>query len=309
MSRSICLLVVALFIAFSTTPGFADRKGIINIAHRGARSLAPENTLEAFRIALEECGTDWIELDVHLSKDGRTVVVHDDTLERCSDVQVKFPDRAPWRVGDFTFAELRTLDAGRWFVNSDPYGQIAAGKVSPERVKLFETGSLRIPTLREVLDLAKGHKGKVNIEIKNYPSFYQGITLKVIGDIKATGMEKDVLISSFDHEILHQFKMLAPRLPRAALCDQPVFPLKEYLVDCLGAAVFNPGGDLMGFRSVEFIRSGKFRTDLIAAAHEAGLQVFVWTVNERAHLQALIDAGVDGIFTDFPQLLSEMLKP
>src|SRR5262245_62449338 len=88
---------------------------VLNIAHRGARAFAPENTLEAFASAAR-LGCHMFELDVHLSKDGELIVVHDDDLVRCSDVKAKFPGRKSYYVSDFTAREIRTLDVGNWFV-------------------------------------------------------------------------------------------------------------------------------------------------------------------------------------------------
>src|SRR5947209_13499086 len=87
---------------------------VLNIAHRGARAFAPENTLEAFAKAAR-LGCPMFETDVHLSRDGELIVVHDDTLCRCSDVREKFPHRRSYFVSDFTAAEIRRLDAGRWY--------------------------------------------------------------------------------------------------------------------------------------------------------------------------------------------------
>lgn len=103
---------------------------ILNIAHRGARSLAPENTMLAARKAFEIGASGW-ELDVAMTSDHELVVIHDDTLERTSDAAQVFPDRDPWSVVDFSMAELRRLDFGAWFVRTDPFGQIAAGMISP----------------------------------------------------------------------------------------------------------------------------------------------------------------------------------
>ena len=101
----------------------------LNIAHRGARSLVPENTLAAARKGLA-IGADLWELDVAMSADGVPFVVHDDTLARTSNVKAVYPDRSPWTNHLFTWAEIQQLDFGSWFVTTDPFKQIAAGNVS-----------------------------------------------------------------------------------------------------------------------------------------------------------------------------------
>ena len=108
----------------------AIRKRRLIAAHRGARSLAPENTLAAARLALAAGARMW-EIDVRMSRDGEIVLIHDPNLERTSDAPGKFPGRSPWLVHDFTLDELKTLDFGSWFSETDPFGQIAAGKISP----------------------------------------------------------------------------------------------------------------------------------------------------------------------------------
>jgi glycerophosphoryl diester phosphodiesterase len=303
---ALALAIVALSVLVGPVRAAADAR-VLNIAHRGARSLAPENTLEAFRIGITLCKAPMIELDVHISKDGVPVVVHDDTLERCSDVQKKFPDRAPWRVMDFTAAEILSLDAGSWFVEKDPFGQIKAGAVPAADVDVFRSGSVRVPTLRSVLALVAELKCRVNIELKNFTSYYPGIAEKTIEEVRRAHLESKVLFSSFDHELLFRLKDLAPEIPRAALVDAPIYPMTRYIAKDLGAVAYNPSKEVLGFLSAPWFREQKIRRDLIDHAREAGLKVFVYTVNDPAEMKTLIDAGVDGLFTDFPQRLAQIL--
>src|SRR5438067_949656 len=88
---------------------------VLNIAHRGARAFAPENTLQAIAAAAH-CSCHMVELDVRLSRDGELIVIHDNDLVRCSNVREVFPDRAPWFVSDFTAEEIAQLDGGSWYV-------------------------------------------------------------------------------------------------------------------------------------------------------------------------------------------------
>src|SRR5512133_417819 len=136
----------------------------LNIAHRGARSLAPENTLAAARKALE-IGADMWELDVAVTADGELVVLHDDTLERTSNVQEVFPDRRPWAVYTFTLAELRKLDFGSWYNQKDPFKQIAQGAVTQAMQQSYVGEP--IPTLEEALTFTKDNHWRVNVEIKD----------------------------------------------------------------------------------------------------------------------------------------------
>ncbi|BFO20579.1 hypothetical protein SHKM778_69670 [Streptomyces sp. KM77-8] len=123
------------------------------IAHRGASAYAPENTLAAVDKAAA-LGVDWVENDVQRTRDGELVVLHDDSLQRTTDVEEVFPDRAPWKVSDFTAAEIARLDAGSWF------DAAYAGA--------------RVPTLEQFVHRVEAHGQKLLLEIKN-PQLYPGI--------------------------------------------------------------------------------------------------------------------------------------
>ncbi|MDH4138469.1 MAG: glycerophosphodiester phosphodiesterase family protein, partial [Anaerolineae bacterium] len=170
---------------------------ILNIAHRGARSLAPENTLAAARKALE-AGADMWELDVSMTADGEPILMHDPFLERTCNAQERFPARRPWLVSEFTLAEVQTLDCGSWFNERDPFGQIRAGAV-PEKDQRSYVGQ-RVPTLREALEFTHDHNWQVSVEIKDI-SHQLGDTAiveKVVALIEKLDMVDRVLIFSFN---------------------------------------------------------------------------------------------------------------
>jgi glycerophosphoryl diester phosphodiesterase len=266
---------------------------ILNIAHRGARSLAPENTLAAARKALE-IGADMWELDVALSADGEIVVLHDDTLERTSNVAEIFPGRAPWRIHEFTLEEIRRLDFGSWFVQKDPFGQIAAGQVTPAELQSY-TGE-PAPTLRQALEITRQNNWSVNVEIKDV-SRTPGdaiIVEKVAGLVKEMEMTNRVIISSFNHTYLQQSKQVAPEISTAALVSWPNFA-PAHLLRRLGAQSYHPDANLILPGSIRRLRN-------------AGFGVNIWTVNDQAVMRRLIKAGASGIITDFPQLLKKVLK-
>jgi len=165
------------------------------IAHRGASAQAPENTLAAFRRALE-IGVDGVELDVHLSADGVPVVIHDPLLERTTDGR--------GLVKDLDLAALRRLDAGRRFAER------FAGE--------------GIPTLTEALDTLQ--QVRVIIEIKNGPLYYPEIARRVVGAIREVG-HGAVTISSFDHPVLLEVRAAGPHLDTAVLyAARPVDPVR-----------------------------------------------------------------------------------
>lgn len=236
----------------------------LNIAHRGAAALAPENTMAAFAMAVE-LGADAIELDLHVSRDGELVVIHDNTLDRTTDGEGPVHARS--------LQELKQLDAGRWF------GESFAGQ--------------RIPTLAEVLDRFSG-KVPLALEIKAGSAFFRGIEERVVSVLREHQVVSRVAVASFDHYALLRLKELEPCLRTAALLvGRPVSM----------SAVAGPSkADAM---ALEFSLVTKTEVD---ACRAAGLQLVVWVVNEPAQMRYFIDLGVDGIITDSPDLLRQVLS-
>ncbi len=268
-------------------------KKTLNIAHRGARSLAPENTLAAARKGFE-IGADMWELDVATTRDGELVVLHDDTLERTSNVAVVFPDRRQARVDQFTLVELRSLDFGSWFAEQDPFKQIAAGAVSKAELEKYKGEP--IPTLREALVFTRDHQWKVNVEIKDATGTPSDATVvaRTVGLVNELGMVKQVMISSFNHAYLQQVKSANPAIVTAALVET-ADPDPAALLRRIGAQAYNP--------SVKAISPA-----LIRPLREGGFDVYIYTVNDEATLKTLVEAGASGIFTDFPQVLKTVLE-
>ena len=271
----------------------------LNIAHRGARSLAPENTIAAARRAVE-IGADLWELDVAMTADGELVILHDDTLERTSNVEQVYPDRRPWALHTFTLEEVRRLDFGSWFNEQDPFKQIASGNVTPEMQQSYVNEP--IPTLREALVFTRDHDWRVNVEIKDAPGIQEidgrHWVEKVVALIDELGMNERVLISSFNHGYLSRVKAANPALATAPLVGIPAEDAVG-LVRSLNAQEYNPGWY-------------RLNPEEIPAIRQAGIGVNVWTVNNPEMMQVLIQHGASGIITDFPQLmvgLKSQIKP
>ena len=172
---------------------------VLNIAHRGARSLAPENTLAAARMA-RHAGADMWELDVAVSADGALFVMHDDSLQRTTNAALRFPDRAPWTFSGFTLAELEQLDYGSWFSESDPFGEAAAGNITPAAMAAFRGEPLL--TLRAALHFTRRHAWQVNVEIKRLPAPLENFpaAAAVVAMVDELGMAEQVVVSSFVFE-------------------------------------------------------------------------------------------------------------
>ncbi len=289
--------------------------GILNIAHRGARAFAPENTLAAFEKA-RTFACQMFELDVHLSKDGVLIVHHDDHLTRCTDVKAKFPDRDSYAISDFTYAELCLLDAGRWYVEQlalpVPQRQWFLQAltdaeleqfVSPQEQAYFASGEIRLPTLMQALELARDTGMMVNVELKALPCMYPGLTEAAVALIEALGMENRVLISSFDHEQLLAVRRRSNNIATGVLTGDRLAKPGAYL-HLLDADAYHPGCDSMGFGSL----SRKLDPCGINHVRESGRAVNVWTCNDKDEMRQLISAGVSGIISDYPNRVRDVLS-
>jgi glycerophosphoryl diester phosphodiesterase len=289
-----------------------------NIAHRGARAFAPENTLYAFEKAAA-FGCPMFEMDVHLSKDGELIVHHDDLLIRCTDVTKKFPRRHSYYLSDFTYEQLRTLDAGSWYVKEISLPAIDRQQflqtltdqeiqqyVSPRDREIYASGQVRLPTLRETLEFASRTAIMVNIEIKMLPRMYSGLTKRVVEMVVEMGLANHVIISSFDHEQLLEVRRLSKIIPTGVLTSDRLTKVGEYL-RLLDADAYHPGCygdyDSVGFNSV----NGVLDTRSIQCARAAERGVNVWTCNDKDEIRRLIAAGVTGLITDFPNRVREVL--
>ncbi|WP_214777276.1 glycerophosphodiester phosphodiesterase [Exiguobacterium sp. s22] len=167
-------------------------------AHRGVMAHLPENTMSAFNLALE-AGADGIETDVHMTKDGELVLIHDETLNRTTD--------GNGLVSACTIYELRAFNAG-----------IRHGRED------------KIPTLQDLLKLVQDKSVLLNLEVKTDVLRYEGIETKIINAIDASGIEPSrILFSSFNHETIHRLKRMRPEIEAAILIAQPLFDMVGYL--------------------------------------------------------------------------------
>jgi glycerophosphoryl diester phosphodiesterase len=248
-------------------PYWAGKFPIMVIAHRGFSGAAPENTLTAFQKGVE-IGSDMIELDVHLSRDGEIVVIHDETLERTTN--------GKGMVADQTLGDLKKLDAGSSF------GPAFAGE--------------KIPTLKEVLDLAKG-RVLVNIEIKN-PTHQRysisELTEKTLREVEKAGMIAKVIFSSFNPASLEWIGKKEPRAQTAFLFHRPWNSLRDIPV--------SQAYSVLNLRNIHLTR------EKVAELKKAGKRVNVYTVNSEEEIRKFVDWGVDGIITNYPDRLIKVLQ-
>lgn len=269
---------------------------LVVLAHRGARSVAPENTLAAAKAAWE-LGTDGWEFDVQMTADGELVLLHDSTLNRTTNVRQVFPERSPWKVEDFYLEEIRRLNAGYWFLAEDPFGTLASGDLSQEKAAQY-VGE-KVPTLREALLLSQELGLLANIELKS-TAFYltprdQAVVERAVTLVRKLGMEAQVIVSSFNHEMIRYLKRIAPDIAGALLVMSVPANPAAYLEDH-GADALNT-----------WVKS--FDPQVARGLREAGFGVYVWTVNEPADLTRLArEPVVTGMITDWPQRLLAILR-
>jgi glycerophosphoryl diester phosphodiesterase len=289
------------------------------VAHRGDSYRAPENTMEAARLAWQAGAPAW-ELDVQLTRDGVPVVLHDESLLRTTDVAARFHDDprglAGFRVSDFDYNEIRALDAGSWFV-ADAGGPCSARSFGTlhhldlESVALYRSGQVTIPTLTEALIFTKEHDWLVNVELKSFPDGPPGLVERALDVIQQTGTASRALISSFDHSDVARANRQGREYALGILTLTPLYRSYEYATELVGADSVHVSREVLGTESIAYRRgpgATSLRADLVAELKKRDIPILVYTVNSRGpeslaeHL-ALI--GVNGLFTDNPQGLSE----
>jgi glycerophosphoryl diester phosphodiesterase len=268
-----------------------------------------------------------VELDVQLTADGLPVVLHDDTLERCSNVTAAFPGRTDYRVQSFQLNDIQSLDAGSWFVRElerpanerQPFLQSLRADerqqyISDADRSLYASGRVRHPTLRESLVECRKSALEINIELKapkpadsNNMRVPIPLVDQVVRLVAETGCKESVLISSFDHECLRIVKKLDPSLPVGVLTTIAIPDAVAYCRQ-LQASAYHPGclpdADAVGFESDAYRQSGLLLAEPFQSLRQAGIAVNVWTENDPVRMKQLVQAGASGIFTDYPNRLT-----
>lgn len=247
-------------------------------AHRGGGGLFPENTLGAFEYSAK-MGVDVLELDVHSTADGVLVVLHDRSVDRTTNGRGK--------INELTLAEVKKLDAGYLFTTDN-------GKTYPFRGK-----GITIPTLQEIFDALP--EMTFNVEPKQTePS----ITKPLCEAIRERKMSGKVIVGSFRQMAIDEFRQFCPEVATSATPSEATEFLTMYKVG-LGASYTPPMQALQVPQKLSHLNV--VTKEFVEAAHKLNLQVHVWTINEPEDMKRLIDFGVDGIMTDYPDRLLEIL--
>jgi len=258
---------------------FCGEQGVLVIAHRGGAALWPENTLVAFEGA-RDLGVDVLELDIHATSDGVLVVIHDSVVDRVTE--------GSGLVKEKTLTELKQLDAGyRWTED---------GETHPYRGK-----GLTIPTLAEVIEAAPDHWINIDIKQARPPIVDRLATL-----IETANLSERVLVGSFDPKVLRAFRKRCPGVATAAGLGEAK---RFFVLHNLYLARFYKAKRGVAFQiPVDHEGRSIVTPRLIRDAHRRGFGVHAWTVNREAEMRRLIEAGVDGIVTDRPDLLLAIRK-
>ncbi len=256
------------------------------IAHRGARSLAPENTLAAARKA-HALGADLWETDVAVTADDELVLMHDDAMTRTTYVSDIFPERVPAAFSTYSLAEILSLDAGSWFERDDPFGQVAAGAV--DRQELAGYAGEKVPTLREAFELTLELDCFLNLELKTQPipkdDFDLVSAVLSLADEVKIGADH-LLFSSARLAWLKTLKQRRPDFEVQAILG--LFPEDPMDFGDPFFDTFNP-------------RLTRVSVDQLKSQVELGLKLNPFSVNDDEMITRLIEIGVAGLITDFPQ--------
>ncbi len=249
------------------------------IAHRGGAGISPENTLFAFERA-RDLGVDIIELDVRRTSDGTLIVLHDADVRRTTDKE------GP--VAEMTLEQVKKLDAGFRF---SPDG----GRSFPFRAK-----GIGIPTLREVFAALPGMK--FNIEPKQQTPLSAQLLCELIREYK---LSDKTVVGSFNQTILDEFRRVCPEVATSAGPSEASRFLAYYKTGL--SESYSPL--MQALQIPEYLGSVRVVTkEFVEAARGRNLKVHVWTVNETADMQRLLENGVDGIMTDYPDRLLNIIR-
>ncbi|MFJ8977229.1 glycerophosphodiester phosphodiesterase family protein [Streptomyces sp. NPDC102282] len=299
-------------------------------AHRGGLGLTTEESLEGFGKAIR-LGVSTLELDTQITRDRRVVVNHDRQVsaQKCQDTGPLTPGDPMYPyvgkyIKDLTLAQIKSMDCG--------YQQLP-GHPEQEQIKGF-----RMVELRDVLDLVKSYRAKrvkLNIETKveagapEQTAPRKLFVRRVFEEIHRSGIEKQVSVQSFDWGALKEMHRLAPSYPLVALTNYDFLQVgkdgaspwlggvdaDDYDGDFVRAAASIPGVTALspnyGFPQNGTVADPGFRfypdTRMIRDAHRRGLKVIPWTCDDPATVEALMDMGIDGIITDYPDRVRDIM--
>ena len=267
-------LLSTLMFLLGICPCLVAQQPITMVGHRGGKSLGPENTLSVLKKGMAS-GMQFLEIDIHQTADSVLVLSHDETLNRCTN--------GNGRIDDHTLEDIQLLDAGSWFSE--------------------DFANERVPTLDAALDLVNGNCG-LWIEIKGNAKEYPGLERRLVELIQVHEAQAWVQVISFNTKALH----------RIHLMDSTI-RLQKLLVSNMAAVPWYMDTRLHwgSIKKIDFVESyGMFSRSIhpriIRKIHGWGKKVNAWTINQPARMERLKDLGIDGITTDYPDMLKKVLQ-
>lgn len=281
-----------IFMPGSVVRGSLPKKPLL-IAHRGASMLAPENTIASANLATR-IGVYGLETDVHVSLDGQLFLMHDDTFDRTTDIASVFPGRQDEPVENFTLAEIRQLNAGKWFVEQDPYHTIRRGLVTPEQVQeyLHQT----VPLLADWLEIVRANHLDFRFDLKQPPAghpYADSFFELALSEIHRAGIDPMVWFL-VDQEQLQTLRTIAPDMIPTYSADYHSLPPVANLTS-------------LGYRIVN-VEYG-IRPWWIKQYQAAGIWVDVYTVDEPWQFSRLWLLGVNSVTTSNAGVMSTLTHP
>ncbi|MFS0862539.1 glycerophosphodiester phosphodiesterase [Fredinandcohnia sp. 179-A 10B2 NHS] len=285
------LIIVILFLSVNLLPvkkqatwkPFDSERPLV-IAHQGGEQLAPSNTMEAFTLS-KKLGVDVLEFDIHITKDGHLVTIHDPTVDRTTN--------GKGAVADFTLKELQDLDAGYSF-------QDLEGEYS------FRGKGAFIPSVKEVFEVFPDTPMIIEIKDDNPPERMKEVAEKLWLLIEEYNKEEQVIVASFDQAIIDTFQEFSKGKTPVAAGRQEVTKFVVFHKFFL-RNLYQPQVDFLHIPTSD---SGFDLADqtVLKGAHRRGVDIHYWTINDKETMQQLIESGADGIMTDRPDLMIEVLE-
>jgi len=260
-----------------------DDPDVLNIAHRGGKGIAPEGTMAAFAKAAQ-LKVNMFEYDIHMTKDGQLVVIHDETVNRTTN--------GTGNVNELTLAEVQALDAGYYFTDD-------SGKYP------YRGSGVYIPTVAEVFATYPNMRQLIEIKDTNEPRLYEKIVEELWRLTQKYNMEDNVMVGSFDHEIIEHFENVTwGQIPIGAGEQEVKKFVKKHVpylnglagthVDSLQLPTEADGYDLT-------------MNNIIQSAQNRNMSIYYWTINDETTMRKLIEKNVDGIITNYPDRLQRVL--
>lgn len=262
----------------------ADDPEVLIIAHRGGGGIAPEGTMAAFDKSFA-LGVDVFEYDIHQTADGQLVVIHDPSVDRMTD--------GSGLINEMTLAEVQALDAGYHF--KDEQGEYS-----------YRNQGVYIPTVVEVFEAYPDMRQLIEIKDTNDPVLYDEIIQQLWNLIQEYKMEDQVMIGSFDHEINKAFEELSEDKIPIGAGEQAVRDFANMHIPYLNGLAKSSVDSLQ--LPVEEEGHNLASKNIIRSAKKRNMAIYYWTINEKDEMKELILKGVDGLITDYPDRMKEVIE-